>query len=306
MHRSPFVSIIITAYNKQSSIDRCITSAIDQSYRNLEIIVVDDCSTDGTLERIKAHSFEIKIIANTENIGHSASRLVGLKHCSGEYITYLDGDDYLDRRAIETAMRETADVVQMEIKYRFTRWNIPLPYPNYYYTKVALEANLYNERVFPVSCWGKLYRRQLLENAKLIDYDGFWGEDRLLNLAIFEQKPTIALAFGAIYNYSYGGESTKTTLESYSEYAKVSKLKHQWAEARGLDTKPIEEELQRLRDYHISRLILSGKYSKEQIMAHIRSIVDTPAQATKLYRRNLPSLFQRLTYQIERLLQWLN
>jgi glycosyltransferase involved in cell wall biosynthesis len=90
----PKVSVIIPAYNAQSTIGKTIESVFDQSYSNLEIIVINDGSTDQTPEILKKYGDKITLVS-TENKGVSHARNLGIKYASGDYIQYLDSDDLL-------------------------------------------------------------------------------------------------------------------------------------------------------------------------------------------------------------------
>ena len=91
------LSIIITVYNKEKYISRCIESALNQNIDNYEIIIVNDGSTDNSHNIIKKYveKYPDKInYINKENGGVSSARNIGLKASKGEFITYIDGDDY--------------------------------------------------------------------------------------------------------------------------------------------------------------------------------------------------------------------
>ena len=99
MKNLPKVSTIITNYNKGPYIEEAIESVVKQTYPNIEIIVVDDKSTDGSVEIIenvikKYKDKDIKLIKHSENLGSSAARNSGIKASTGEYIQFLDADDY--------------------------------------------------------------------------------------------------------------------------------------------------------------------------------------------------------------------
>ena len=96
MKDHPLVSVVITCFNNSSYIERCIESVLNQTYPNIEIIVVNDHSTDNSLDLIMRYSSKIKVINNKINIGVSASRNRGYSATSGLYVTQLDGDDMFD------------------------------------------------------------------------------------------------------------------------------------------------------------------------------------------------------------------
>ena len=88
-------SIIISAYNVEPYIERAINSVLQQEYKNYEIIVIEDKSSDNTLSKILKYKNQIKIIKNKQNIGLGAVRNIGINASKGEYIIHLDGDDTL-------------------------------------------------------------------------------------------------------------------------------------------------------------------------------------------------------------------
>jgi glycosyltransferase involved in cell wall biosynthesis len=101
-HNMPHVSVVIPAYNSEAYIAEAIQSALDQSYRDLEVIVVDDGSTDGTEKIVRAFPYPV-IYHRQENGGAGAARTLGVKHASGEWIAFLDSDDvwYSEKLAVQ-------------------------------------------------------------------------------------------------------------------------------------------------------------------------------------------------------------
>lgn len=100
--KMPSVSIIITALNEERYIVRAIKSAIDQTYPDVEIIVVDDGSTDQTLALIKTFGAKVSIIHNERPTGLMSARNAGVAKATGDYITFLDGDDEFDLDKVAT------------------------------------------------------------------------------------------------------------------------------------------------------------------------------------------------------------
>lgn len=95
MEKSIRFSVIISTYNVENFIKRAIDSVLLQDYDNYEIIVVEDKSTDNTLDRILEYGEKIRLIKNEKNLGLGAVRNIGIKKAKGEYIVHLDGDDTL-------------------------------------------------------------------------------------------------------------------------------------------------------------------------------------------------------------------
>jgi succinoglycan biosynthesis protein ExoO len=120
MNAYPLVSIIIPAYNTESYIAKAIQSAQEQTLTNIEIIVIDDCSTDNTLAI--AQSFNdprIIIIHNSENLGAASTRNKAIKLAKGSWLALLDSDDWYEPNRLETllevAQKTQADLVSDDV-----------------------------------------------------------------------------------------------------------------------------------------------------------------------------------------------
>ncbi|MBU5689296.1 MAG: glycosyltransferase family 2 protein, partial [Candidatus Aenigmarchaeota archaeon] len=96
----PLVSVVIPTYNRKEMLIRLIKSIKKSTYKNLEIIVVDDASTDGTYEEIKRKFPDVKIVRNEKNLLLAASRNIGIKNSKGKYIFLIDDDNVVDKNCI--------------------------------------------------------------------------------------------------------------------------------------------------------------------------------------------------------------
>ncbi|PAF51937.1 glycosyltransferase family 2 protein [Helicobacter sp. 13S00477-4] len=118
MQQNPFISIIIPVYQIQAYISRCLESCINQTFKDIEIIIVDDCGTDNSILIAKEYAHKdsrIKIIHNSQNMGTFHSRIIGSKKACGKYICYLDGDDFLDTKTCEISMTK-AHILEIQEK----------------------------------------------------------------------------------------------------------------------------------------------------------------------------------------------
>ncbi|MCI5539000.1 MAG: glycosyltransferase [Campylobacter lanienae] len=114
------VSIIIPVYNVEKYISQCLDSAINQSLKDIEIIIVDDCGSDKSMDIAKEYAkndSRIKIIKNSQNMGLFLARCEGIKSATGEYILNLDSDDFLDLRACEIAYNATKNGYYDVVKF---------------------------------------------------------------------------------------------------------------------------------------------------------------------------------------------
>ena len=117
------ISIIIPCYNIENYIEKCIESIENQTYKDIEIIAVDDCSKDGTLVKLKElqeRYSNLQVYQNDKNRGAAYSRNFAMKKAKGEYIGFVDSDDYITddyyEKLMETAEKEKADLVATDIE----------------------------------------------------------------------------------------------------------------------------------------------------------------------------------------------
>lgn len=170
----PLVSVVVAAYNVERYIDRCIKSLVDQTYRNLEILLIDDGSPDNSgdiCERYADEDSRIRVI-HKENGGLSDVRNVGLAQASGTYLMYVDGDDYVSpdfvKAAVSCAEEHTADVVFFDFEEieedtgRRDRWSMEIP------RDTVLNARQLPKVLTVTPCaWNKLYRLEFFRSTGL-------------------------------------------------------------------------------------------------------------------------------------------
>lgn len=199
------VSIIIPAYNVDKYIGKCIQSCIGQTYKNLEIIVVDDGSTDRTGDLITQLSlFDSRIrIYSQINQGVVVARNKGIAESKGEYVLFVDGDDYLDKSAVELLLSSlydaNADIAIGGISYDKNGKIIPL--------KNSLSLGIDNKSIIiallngtiQTSLCAKLFRRSLLQNIRFIDLKV--GEDAYALFQIVDKATTWVLVDFSLYFY---------------------------------------------------------------------------------------------------------
>lgn len=136
------ISVIVTTYNNEKHIKECINSILAQSHKNFEIIIIDDNSKDLTLEKIKElQDRRIKLIALDINVGVSSARNIGIQKSTGDYITQVDGDDFINKDKLFNELKtcekfgggaysehilvdETGKILRSAFKYHKKRKNI--------------------------------------------------------------------------------------------------------------------------------------------------------------------------------------
>lgn len=202
----PLVSIIVPAYNVEQYIAVCLNSLIEQTYSNIEIIVINDGSTDNTFNLLQ--EFQLKdsriLLYNQENKGLSETRNVGIQYASGEYICFLDSDDWIDKETIEKAVEAIHgyDVVLWGYVKEFETSSLsqPLAMKKEVYDSKNINSLLQrivgpvNEQLSHpemldsyVTAWGKLYRSDIIKDKKLLFVSTkiIGTEDLLFNVQYF-------------------------------------------------------------------------------------------------------------------------
>lgn len=202
------ISVIVPIYNCERYLPECLKSIVNQSYKNLEIILVDDGSTDESSRICDEYALvdkRIKVIRQ-ENKGVSAARNKGLEYATGELISFIDSDDTLDEDMYELLVRllleKEADVVHCGYKH-IVGTEIRLVHD----TKCievqdkeqALQC-LIGGRLFVGSLWNKLYRREILDGI-IFREDLKINEDILYNFEVFQKANKSVFADYAKYNY---------------------------------------------------------------------------------------------------------
>lgn len=234
--KNPKISIIIPAYNVQNDIARCINSCIYQSLDEIEIIIVDDCGNDKSIEIIKKYAQKdnrIIIHTNPKNLGTFQSRIQGAKIAKGEYICFLDGDDFLEKKACESlykkAKQHSADIVFFGMKffppqlYKMPIKTIISPLKD----GDILKEVFLNSSTPPWSICGKLYKKELVDEAivilSFIDEHLVMAEDLLQNFVL------TALAKNSIGTkerfYIYCESNSSITRDIKTRDKKIANLK---------------------------------------------------------------------------------
>ncbi len=166
----PCFTIIITAFNQENSIEKTINSVLTQGFEDFEVLVIDDCSSDNTLnvlQTIKNNNSKVKILHHEKNESTFMSRLSGIKAATGSYILFLDGDDFLQENALknlheEIITKEDFDVCEFSYIQGSTK---EICYPLTINENTSWLENFAEENMPKTLIWDKLYKADVIKKA---------------------------------------------------------------------------------------------------------------------------------------------
>jgi glycosyltransferase involved in cell wall biosynthesis len=204
---NPLISVIVPIYRVEAYLERCVDSILSQTYRNLEIILVDDGSPDHCGEICDSyarHDDRIRVI-HRANGGLSAARNSGLDICQGEYIGFVDSDDTIHPEMYE---RLYHDIREYNVKLAFCQTNVFCDGTSVPVKAMTSETKLIRshrviyESLAQTKWWDaytKLYHRSLFDNIRYPD--GRTNEDYPVTMPIYDKSEMIAVNLNPLYNY---------------------------------------------------------------------------------------------------------
>lgn len=210
-NKPPLISIVVPTYNNDKYINDCIESVVQQSYPNIELLIIDDGSSDKTIETIQLwqnqhHNIYMYRHAHS---GVSASRNLGIAKAKGEYIFFIDADDTIQNNCIQTlfdiANTTSSDITVIKRPNKFTAHsNSPKHTNNPQRTTVpgldaALEMLQYN---IVISSWGKLFNLKLLKNNSINFNESLsYGEGFDFTIRAMLASKKVTITNQPLYNY---------------------------------------------------------------------------------------------------------
>ena len=237
------ISVIVPVYNAETYLRECLDSIVEQTYRNLEVLLINDGSTDGSPEicREYAQKDDRVLFITQENAGEAAARNRGLETASGDYILFVDADDLIAPNICELTVAAIQNGDMLIFDYdqglepgSFVQRYIPSVdalVMEDVATVTWLCALLGPEKTVRVQAslntvWGKLYRRGFLEEHRIrFGSDVVIGEDMLMNLKVILRKPSVRYLPVRGYFYRY---NTASLVHRYSsEISRSYRMLHE-------------------------------------------------------------------------------
>lgn len=200
------VSLILPVYNVEAYLPQCLDSICKQTYRNLEILVIDDASPDrcGEIADSYAQRDERVKVLHISNRGAAGARNVGLDNCTGEYIMFVDSDDWLEENAVESllcALQETgSDIVQCQYTDEYVNESKEHSYMD---AEGVRENVVFLEEMISrweyIVIWNKLYKAEFLKEIRLVE--GRCIDDEFFTYQVILKVKKIAYITDYLYHY---------------------------------------------------------------------------------------------------------
>lgn len=201
------ISIIVPVYNTENYLEKCLYSLVNQTYKNIEIIIVDDGSPDNSMNIIQKFVLadnRVKVISQ-KNQGLSGARNTGMNNANGDYIMFIDSDDWIEidtcEKAINASEKYNADVVfwsyirefsdSQKDNYLFDKTEIIWSEKNINQLSRRMVGLVGDELANPqsidnlVTAWGKLYKKSVIGDVRFTDTKIIGTEDALFNIEVF-------------------------------------------------------------------------------------------------------------------------
>jgi glycosyltransferase involved in cell wall biosynthesis len=229
---NPLVSIIIPVYQAEATLPGLLQSVCSQSYRYLELIFINDCSTDHSVQILRefgsklsdAEETSLMIISHDQNLGVAAARNTGLDHASGEYIYFIDADDALEPDTIEllihSALSNDADLVGCNWYLTFNQNERKMQQPTFSTPREAIKKMLNGSMRW--NLWLFMAKRSLYKKHQIRFIPGMnMGEDLLVTMQLFIHAANVSYVDKALYHY---GQSNKQSLTKLHTEAHIQQL----------------------------------------------------------------------------------
>lgn len=230
------ITVIVPVFNAEKYISKCIKSILRQTYKDIELVLINDCSTDRTLSICQKYAScdeRVVLVNKAKNEGVDCARCDGVQKAKGEWITFVDADDTLTVGALfamwKVADKYGTDMVSGNIcVYAFggllkRKDLLSKEYTGHLYNHNELMERFYisffGVNILPVSMYGKLYKTELVRKAFHPSKLKF-GEDLLFNMRLFPLLNTAIFIPNIVYNYRQGSGGTSRFMPYWIETVK--------------------------------------------------------------------------------------
>ncbi|QLB51976.1 glycosyltransferase [Streptococcus sanguinis] len=258
----PAISVIIPVYNAQDGIKRCVDSLLNQSFKNFEIILLNDGSKDNSLNILKEYELKYSFVRviDKQNEGVAVTRNKGILLAEGEYTMFMDNDDFVDSDYIETFYQAIHEKKLDLVIGGYKRVNKD----NQIIFSQDIQQSEWSKYII-MAPWAKVYRTEFLKTNNLEFFDYGIGEDIVFNLAAYKTTDKIGLLDYKGYNWYYNNQSiSNTSQRGFSPKIDILVLFSKILELG----KPSELVVYYLKRYYVWYLLFSGRSSSDQEFIH--------------------------------------
>ena len=233
--KQPLVSIIVPIYNAEKYIEKCTNSLMNQTYNNIEIILVNDGSKDNSkniLEKLSKKDKRI-IIINKENGGVSTARTEGMKKSNGEFLMFMDSDDYVDADYVEYFYNLiNYNNQKYDLAINFNKYSIYTPKQVKEEKISVLSSEKVSEYIYTSkineAVWNKIYRKSFLVKNNISFNKKIWyGEGMLFNIQCLQYTDSVVVGNKRVYHQFYNTNSAMRNFSLESNLCGIKSLELQ-------------------------------------------------------------------------------
>lgn len=301
MNHKELVSIIVPIFNVEKYVRKCIKSIMKQNYTNIEIILVNDGSSDKSTEIINELSNEDEriIVVHKNNEGVSSARNAGLQIAKGQYIMFIDGDDYVDDDYVDYFVN-LLKTTKCDIGFNTNNYAIEGNYScdgQYIIPAEKAIEWIYSDKIF-VAVWNKIYKASVLKKGKIkFNSDIWYGEGMLFNIECLQVVNMVAIGEKAVYHQTFNPQSAMRNFNLESNYCGIKSLELQkkvWKKR----TKRIEQAWE-YHYYRFNRTIIDGLVRS----GGVEKNRDVYNKCVKNIRKNIVIVFKE-EKELKKLISW--
>lgn len=244
MENRPLVSVVVPIYNVEEYIEKCVDSILNQTYKNLEVILVNDGSTDNSRNIIEKYLWDSRcIVIDKVNGGVSSARNAGLKSAHGEYVYFIDSDDYIESQAVEELLNKiietSADFCCYRVKfYSGEKYSL---YGADFTVDTLTSADeiirdAFTGKNIKTTAWAKFFNLNFLRENSITFYEGIINEDYLFTLQCAISATKVSFLNVPLYNALQRLNSISRNMkdDNLLVYQKIDSLLSGYLQSKGI------------------------------------------------------------------------
>lgn len=290
------ITVIIPVYNVENYLERCLKSILYNTYTNLEIICVNDGSTDNSKKILEDYSKRDKriIVINKKNNGVSSARNAGIKIATGEYIAFVDSDDWIHEKYFEYLIRgiDTADLVICNYIRSYKSGSVETD--DAYRVQSISPIDVLKNKELKSYVWGKLFRHQLVDEIRFSESEKL--EDSLYNMDVLLNNKNLKINHVDVplYYYFVRAGSLVNNIEAYSVLSLAKCFKEYYDKENEAEWKKVLaiEIIKRTLSARYIFIIIKNKDMIRECNALMKQCVKSTGNMKYLILYKLPFLYR--------------